>query len=44
LGRFIVDLLKEDIINDIELANSILLCAIAYMYGGNPVTQKNLLE
>jgi hypothetical protein len=39
-----VDLLKEDVINNIELANSILLCAIAYMLGGNPNTQKNVLE
>lgn len=44
LGKFIVDLLKEDITNNIELANSILLCAIAYLLGGNPVTQKNVLE
>lgn len=44
LGKFIVDLLKEDITNNIELANSILLCAIAYLLGGNPITQKNVLE
>lgn len=44
LGKFLVDLLKEDITNNIELANSILLCAIAYLLGGNPVTQKNVLE
>jgi hypothetical protein len=44
LGRFIVDLLKEDITVNIELANSILLCAIAYLLGGNNVTQKNVLE
>lgn len=44
LGKFIVDLLKEDITNNIELANSILLCAIAYLLGGNSVTQKNVLE
>lgn len=44
LGKFIVDLLKEDITNNIELANSILLCAIAYLLGGNAVTQKNVLE
>ena len=44
LGKFIVDLLKEDITINIELANSILLCAIAYLLGGNPITQKNVLE
>ena len=43
LGKFIVDLLKEDITVNIELANSILLCAIAYLLGGNPITQKNVL-
>ena len=44
LGKFIVSLLKGDLINNIELANSILLCAIAYLLGGNPLTQKNILE
>ena len=44
LGKFIVDLLKEDITSNIELANSILLCAIAYLLGGNVITQKNVLE
>ena len=43
LGKFIVDLLKEDVTVNIELANSILLCAIAYLLGGNPITQKNVL-
>jgi hypothetical protein len=36
--------LKEDIINNIELANSILLCAISYLLGGNTLTQKNIIE
>ena len=44
LGKFLVTLLKEDLINNIELANSILLTGIAYLLGGNPLTQKNILE
>jgi hypothetical protein len=44
LGQFIVQLLKEDIINNVELANSILLCAIGYLLGGNPLTQNNFIE
>jgi hypothetical protein len=44
LGKFIVELLKEDIVNNVELANSILLCAIAYLLGGNTLTQKNIIE
>lgn len=30
--------------NNVELANSILLCAIAYLLGGNTLTQKNIIE
>lgn len=44
LGKFIVQLLKEDIVNNIELANSILLCSISYLLGGNTLTQKNIIE
>ena len=39
-----MELLKEDITNNIELANSILLCAISYLLGGNTLTQKNIIE
>jgi len=44
LGKFIIELLKENIYDNIEFANSILLCGIAYMLGGNSLTQKNIIE
>jgi len=39
-----VDLMKEDIIEDIPFANSILLCSISYLLGGNNLTQKSMIE
>ena len=44
LGKFIIELLKENIYDNIEFANAILLCGIAYMLGGNTITQKNIIE
>lgn len=37
-------MLKENIYENIEFANSILLCGISYMLGGNNITQKNIIE
>lgn len=37
-------MLKENIYDNIEFANAILLCGIAYMLGGNTLTQKNIIE
>lgn len=44
LGTLIAEILKENIIDNLALANSILLCGIAYLLGGNQTTQKNLIE
>jgi hypothetical protein len=44
LGRFITELLKENIWDNIEFADSILLCGISYLFGGNKNTQKNMIE
>ena len=44
LSKFIVDLLKENIVEDVKFANSILLCAISYLLGGNNLTQKSIIE
>lgn len=44
LGTLIVEILKENIIDNIPLANTTLLCGIAYLLGGNLVTQKNLIQ
>lgn len=44
LGKFITELLKESICDNIEFANAILLCGISYMLGGNNITQKNIIE
>lgn len=44
LGKFVAELLKQNIYDDIEFANSILLCGIAYLFGGNGNTQKNMIE
>lgn len=44
LGTLIAEILKENIIDNLALANSTLLCGIAYLLGGNQVTQKNLIE
>lgn len=39
-----MDLLKENITEDVKFANSILLCAISYLLGGNSLTQKSIIE
>lgn len=44
MGKFIIELLKENIYDNVEFANAILLCGIAYMLGGNTLTQKNIIE
>lgn len=44
LGSLITELLKENIWENIEFADSILLCGIAYLFGGNTNTQKNMIE
>ncbi len=44
LGKFITELLKENIWDNIEFADSILLCGIAYLFGGNTNTQKNMID
>ena len=44
LGKFVTELLKENIWDNIEFADSILLCGIAYLFGGNTNTQKNMIE
>ncbi len=44
MGKFITELLKENIYDNIEFANAILLCGITYMLGGNTLTQKNIIE
>lgn len=44
IGKFITTLLKGNIVNNIPLANSILLCGISYLLGGNISTQNNIRE
>ncbi len=44
LGKFITQLLKENIWDNIEFADAILLCGIAYLFGGNTATQKNMIQ
>ncbi len=36
--------MKENIWEDIQFADSILLCGIAYLFGGNTNTQNNMIE
>lgn len=36
--------MKENIEDDIEFADSLLLCGIAYLFGGNTNTQNNMIE
>jgi hypothetical protein len=43
-GTFLTSLVKGNIINNISLANNILLCSISYMLGGNKETQNNIRE
>ena len=44
LGTFITELLKENIWENVEFADSILECGIAYMFGGYTNTQKDMIE
>lgn len=44
LGTLIAEILQQNIIDNISLANSTLLCGIAYLLGGNQITQRNLIE
>ena len=44
LGRFVTELLKENIADNIEFADSILLCGISYLFGGNSNSQKNIID
>lgn len=44
VGTLIAELLKENILDNIPLANNILLCGIAYLLGGNQANQKNMME
>ena len=44
LSLLLSDLLKENIVDNIPLANSILLCGISYMLSGYTTTQNNLIE
>jgi hypothetical protein len=44
LGRFITELFKENIWDNIEFADSLLLCGISYLFGGNTNTQKNMID
>lgn len=44
LGNLITQLLKQNIEDDIEFADSLLLCGIAYLFGGNTNTQNNMIE
>lgn len=37
-------MLRENIVDDIPLANAIFLCSIAYLLGGNQVTQDDLID
>ena len=44
LGKFITELLKENIADNIQFADSILLCGISYLFGGNSYSQKNIID
>ena len=44
IGSFITTLAKGNICDNIKLANSILLCGISYLLGGNKTTQNNIRE
>ena len=44
VGQLIAQLLRENILENITLANHIFLCGIAYLLGGNTVTQKDMFE
>jgi hypothetical protein len=44
LGTFITELLKENIWENVAFADSILLCGIAYLFGGYTNTQKDMID
>ena len=44
LSLLLSDLMKENIVDNIPLANAILLCGISFLITGNTITQNNLLE
>jgi hypothetical protein len=44
LGQYLCQLLSDDITNNIELANEILLCGIAFLLGGYEPSQKSIHE
>ena len=44
MGTFISELLKEPIWENVESADSLLLCGIAYMFGGFSNTQKDMID
>ena len=44
LGALISELLKEPIWEKVEFADAILLCGIAYMFGGFSNTQKDMID
>lgn len=44
VGKYLCQLLSEDNTNNIDLANEILLCAIAYLLGGYETSQKSILD
>ena len=43
VGKFIAELLKENIIDNIPLANAIFLCGISFLFGGNRATQNSMI-
>lgn len=44
LGKFITELLKEEIYEQVYFADTIFLCGISYLFGGNSLVQKDLIE
>ena len=44
LSTLLADLMKENIVDNIPLANEILYCAIAFLMKGYTATQNNLIE
>lgn len=43
LGDYLCQLLSDDVTSNIELANEILLCGIAFMLGGFQTSQKSIV-
>jgi hypothetical protein len=44
VSTLLAEMLRENIVDDIPLANAIFLCSIAYLLGGNQVTQDDLID